>query len=182
MNDSVIVRIPRALFERILSDLRRPHPFAAERVGFLFTRAGSGPPGTMLLFPVEYLAVPDDQYLEDSDPWIGAAINGDAIRSAMQHVMETHLGALHVHLHDFAGRPHFSPTDWRDIPDLARSFQHADPNRIHGALVLSPDAAAGAVWLPNQPMSQPLQPHIAIVGYPLHKFEGEGYHDDGTLQ
>lgn len=181
MNDSVIVRIPRPLFEHVLSDLRRPHAYAAERVGFLFTRAGSGPQGTTLLFPVEYLAVPDDQYLDEDDPWVGAAINGDAMRGAMQHVMATHLGALHVHLHDFPGRPHFSPIDWRDIPDLARSFQHADPNLIHGALVLSPDAAAGAVWLPNQLSGKPLIPRISIVGFPLRTFEG-GNDDDGTLQ
>ena len=40
MNDVVIIRIARPFFEDVVSDLRRAHPFAAERVGFLFTRVG----------------------------------------------------------------------------------------------------------------------------------------------
>lgn len=167
VKQSVIIRLSRPLFYEVVSELQRPHPFAAERVGFLFTRAGSGPVGTTLLFPVDYMAVPDDRYVDIHKPRVGAAINGDAIRGAMQRVMTTGLGVLHVHLHDHTGRPHFSPTDWRDLPNLARSFQHANPDLIHGALVLSRDAAAGAVWAPNQSSDQPVLPRIALVGYPL---------------
>lgn len=181
MSETVSIRLARPLFERVQCDLRRPHPFAAERVGFLFTCTGSGPAGTTFLFPVDYLVVPDSQYVDARKPWVGAAINGDATRGAMQQVMATGLGALHVHLHDHRGVPRFSPTDWCDLPDFARSFQHADPHLIHGALVLSRDAATGAVWLPNQPLRKPLVPRISIVGFPLRTFEG-GYDDDGTLQ
>lgn len=173
VRQSVIIRFARPLFEDVVSDLQRPHPFAAERVGFLFTRMGSGPAGTTLLFPVDYVAVPDDQYVDVRKPWVGAAINGDAIRGAMQRVMTTGLGVLHVHLHDHSGQPHFSPTDWHDLPDLARSFQYADPNLIHGALVLSHDAVTGAVWVPNRSSGGPLLPRVSLVGYPLRIFEGE---------
>lgn len=180
MNASVVIRLARPLVEQLLTDLRRPHPFAAERVGFLFTRIGTGPAGTTFLFPVDYLPVPDNQYVHTTR--VGAAINGGAIRSAMEHVMVTELGALHVHLHDHCGVPRFSRTDWRDLPDLARSFQHANSHLIHGSLVLSSDAAAGAVWLPDGVSREPLLPKIALVGYPLRSFDNRGRNDDRTLQ
>lgn len=176
MNESVIIRIARPLYERVLADLERPHSFAAERVGFLFTRRGTGPAGMTLLFPVEYLPVADDHYLDEGRWDVGAAITGDAIRTAMQHVMVTGMGALHVHLHDHRGRPHFSPIDWTDLPGFAHSFQNADARLFHGAVVLSRDAAAGAVWRPGQAAQKPVQPRISLIGYPLISFEGE--HDD----
>jgi len=180
VNDRVSIRLARSLVEHVLSDLRRPHPFAAERVGFLFARRGSGPPGTTFLFPIDYLAVPDDQYIDGLAQWEGAAINGDAIRSAMERVMTMKLTALHVHLHDHSGRPNFSRTDWRDLPGLARSFQHADPTLMHGGIVLSRDAAAGAVWLPKEASGEPVFPRISIVGYPL-RIEGDESHENGDV-
>lgn len=176
MNDRVSIRLARSLVERVLDDLRRPHPFAAERVCFLFARRGSGPPGVAFLFPIDYLAVPDDQYIDGLGLWEGAAINGNAIRSAMERVMTMKLSALHVHLHDHPGRPHFSRTDWRDLPDFARTFQHANPTLMHGGIVLSHDAAAGAVWLPNEASGEPVLPRISIVGYTL-RIEGSDSHD-----
>ncbi|HKW22798.1 MAG TPA: hypothetical protein VJO13_15535 [Ktedonobacterales bacterium] len=199
MTNAVLIRLTRPLVEGMQADLRRPHPYAVERVGFLFARKGSGPPGTTLLFPIEYHAVPDDQYIEGLALWEGAAINGDAMRSAMERVMATKLSALHVHLHDHLGRPRLSRTDWRDLPDVARSFRHADPTLIHGGIVLSRDAATGAVWLPDVPIGEPALPRISIVGYPLRiassasqyggdvsvgeeKEEGDGLRDeDGSL-
>ena len=34
---NIIIRIPDRIHKQMLSDLRRSHPFAYERVGFLFT-------------------------------------------------------------------------------------------------------------------------------------------------
>jgi len=169
MKTSVIVRLARPLYERVKRDLERPHPFAAERVGFLFTRPGAGPAGVALLFPVEYLPMEDQHYVEAADPGIGAAIRGDAIRGAMQRVMDTGLGALHVHLHAHHGRPRFSPTDLKDLPDLARSLQNADPRPLHGGLVLSHDAATGAVWRLGDRRDRPVAPRVS---YPLRIWEG----------
>lgn len=174
MTTSVHIRLARSLYEQVKTDLRRPHPFAAERVGYLFTRTGTGPEGITLLFPVEYLALPDDLYVEVADPQVGAAISGAAIRSAMQRVLDTDMGALHVHLHAHPGSPLFSRIDWRDLPGMAQSLHNANPYRIHGALLLSTDAITGAVWLSGPLGSAPVVPRVSLVGYPLRIVEGEG--------
>jgi len=168
MKTLLIIRLAGPLYERVKADLAHPHPYAAERVGFLFTRIGTGPHGTTLLFPVDYLSLQDNQYVDENDPLVGAAINGDAIRSAMQHVLNTGMGALHVHMHaHHRGRPYFSPTDWHDLPCIVQSLRNANSQLIHGALLLSQDTATGALWPPEQDLCEPIMPRVSIVGCPL---------------
>lgn len=163
-----IIRLAFPLYEAVKADLMRPHPFAHERVGFLFTRSGKGVQDVSMLFPVDYLSLPDEQYVDEKNLQIGAAIDGAAIRSAMQRVMDTGLGALHVHMHGYhQGKPHFSSTDWHDFPDIVRSFQNANPHLIHGALLLSQDMATGALWFPSQDLHEPQYPRVSIVGSPM---------------
>jgi hypothetical protein len=168
MKTQLIIRLAGPLYERVKADLARPHPFAAERVGFLFTRIGTGPQGTTLLFPVDYISLRDDQYIDENDPLIGAAINGDAIRSAMQRVLNTGMGALHVHMHaHHRGQPHFSSIDWRDLPGIMQSLQNANSQIIHGALLFSQDTVTGALWPSERDVRKPVIPRVSIVGYPL---------------
>ncbi len=168
MSRLLIIRLAYPLYKAVKADLTRPHPFAAERVGFLFSKVGIGPDGVILLLPVDYLPLPDEQYVDEGDPLIGAAINGAAIRSAMQRVLDSGMGAFHVHMHAYhTGCPHFSPTDWHDLPDIVQSLRSADARLIHGALLLSQDAATGALWLPNQDINMPLVPQVTLVGCPL---------------
>jgi hypothetical protein len=174
MKTQLIIRLAGSLYEHVKADLARPHPFAAERVGFLFTRVGTGPQGTTLLFPVDYMSLQDDQYIDENDPRIGAAINGDAIRSAMQHVLNTEMGALHIHIHTHhRGRPYFSSIDWRALPGIVQSLQNANPQLIHGALLFSQDTVIGALWPPEQDVCNPVIPQVSIVGYPLRICTGE---------
>jgi hypothetical protein len=174
MKTQLIIRLAGPLYECAKADLARPHPFAAERVGFLFTRIGTGSQGTTLLFPVDYISLRDDQYVDENDPLIGAAIAGDAIRSAMQHVLNTEMGALHVHMHaHHRGQPYFSSIDWHDLPGIVQSLQNANPQLIHGALLFSQDTVTGALWPPEQDMCKPLIPRVSIVEYPLRICTGE---------
>ncbi len=172
MTSPTLIRLTRALYEQVKADLLRPHPFGSERVGFLFMHQGIGPEGITLLFPTEYLALPDEKYVEVSDWRVGAAISGAAIRGAMQRVLDAHLGALHVHLHPHLGRPRFSLIDRHDLPEIAQSLQHANHRLIHGALLLSLDVATGVLWLPEQEGHAPVVPRVSIVGYPLRIIEG----------
>ncbi len=178
MSTQLILRLAHPLYEQVRADLTRPHPFAAERVGFLFTKAGTGPGGSILLFPVDYLPLQDEQYVDENDPLIGAAISGDALRSAMQRVLDTGMGALHVHMHaHHRGRPRFSPTDWHDLPDIVQSLKNANSRLIHGALLLSQDMATGVLWLPDQDVYKPLVPRVSIVGSPLRICPGGEYRE-----
>ena len=171
---SAHIRLLKPLYERILADLQRPHPFASERVGFLFARMGTGANDTHLIFPLDYIPVPDDQYLPTTDFKIGAEISSEAIRDTMQRVMNTGEGAFHAHLHEHLGRPRFSRVDMKDLPLLVRSFQHACPEASHGGFLISEDDCLAAVWLPGQ--RDPVTAEkITIVGYPLRFHGGERY-------
>ena len=171
-SETVIIRLPQSLVTTIRQDLRRAHPSAAERGGFLFARGGTGPAGVHFLFPTAYQVVADEHYVAPTDQWAAAAIGGAAIRSAMQEVMRSGLSGLHVHLHDHMGRPRFSRTDERDAPRLAQSLANASPSRIHGVLLLSADSATGQVWVPTATGVVRTSPSVSLVGYPLRLMSG----------
>jgi hypothetical protein len=94
-----------------------------------------------------YVPVADAHYIDD--PMVGARINGDAIRAAMQGVVETGDGVFHTHLHEWPGVPCFSRTDEDEMPKLIPAFRAVGPTQPTGLFLLSPDAALVAVWMPN---------------------------------
>lgn len=157
------LRIPQSLVDTALADLERPHPFAAERVGFFSTRVQDLPGVGPLVLVVDYHSIPDDDYV--NDPKVGAKIGSQAIRAAMQRVLDAGCGAVHVHAHPHCGAPGMSRTDARGIPPLADSFQRLAPALAHGAVILSDDSAAAWLWLPD--FTTGISPDIlSIVGTP----------------
>jgi hypothetical protein len=141
----VAIQIPRVLYREILADLRRPHAHAAERVGFLYGRLAPG--AAPLVVMTRYMPVPDAQYVVDDT--VGARINGDAIRAAMQGVLDTGDGVFHTHLHEWPGRPRFSRTDDEELPRLIPAFRAVGRAQATGLFLLSPDSAIADVWLPG---------------------------------
>lgn len=139
----ITLRISRNLIEQMLEDLRRPHPLAAERVGFLFFRQSGLRRGSLLLAQ-QYRPIREDQYLEDDT--VGARFDGSAIREAMQWALSENISAFHVHLHEHRGLPRFSGVDKREMQQIMPCFVNLCPERLHGALVLSVDAVAARVW------------------------------------
>lgn len=125
-------------------DLARPHPFAGERVGFLFGSVLPAADDTQLVFPLDYEPLADSQYLRDYS--VGARISGEAIRRAMQRVLNTGEACLHVHMHEHEGVPAFSRVDLDGLVGIARSLAATAPGAVHGGVVLSHDAAAVLAW------------------------------------
>jgi hypothetical protein len=167
---SVGIRLTRELYERALADLRRPHPFAFERVGFVTAHLGNAGGEYKLVLVTEYYSIPDDQYVED--PTCGARINSEAIRDAMQRVLDLNAGSFHVHLHEHSGKPGFGQTDQEEIPRIIEGLRIVGPEQIQGMLLFSADRAAAQVWLLSE--SEPLKAaKITVVGYPLAFLEGE---------
>jgi hypothetical protein len=143
------IRMPLALYDEILKDLKRPHPFAEERVGFVFGRFSEGEPTLVLLN--RYQVVDDDRYLESEE--YGALIDSTSILGAMQHLRDRRGSlecALHVHQHFHHGVPRLSLPDKHSLPKLIPGFQRMCPDGTHGILVLSINSAAGWLWLPGQ--------------------------------
>ena len=159
-------KITTALLTNIRMDLRRPHPFAHERVGFV--SAGLSASGDdVLALAREYRAVRDDEYLRD--PSVGAMMGPDAIRRALQWAMLDGVALFHVHTHGRYGIPGFSGIDLRENSKFVPDFFKVAPQCVHGAIVLSDTAAHGQVWFGGS------QPHHSIasfieIGMPLRKW------------
>jgi hypothetical protein len=137
----VCIRIPAEIYKAVFADLRRPHPFAAERVGFLSASYKRYQKNEAIITITEYHTVPDDHYIRDSS--VGAKINGDAIRACMQRIINTKKGCFHVHLHEHRSRPSPSPTDQNGLPPLVQSFFNVNPKFANGFLIFSKDSFYG---------------------------------------
>jgi hypothetical protein len=164
---SVTIRLTRKLYEEVLSDLRRPHAHAAERVGFLYGRLVAAPEPLILM--TRYTPVADERYVHDPD--VGARIDGDAIRGALQGVVDSGDGVFHTHLHEWPGRPGFSVVDKSELPKLIPAFQAVGRGQATGLFLLSADSAIADVWLPGAQRPQRAG-RIAVVGYPLQFIGG----------
>jgi len=103
-------KIAAALLATVRIDLRRPHPCAHERVGFI--SAGLSAVGDdVLILARSYRPVLDQDYLRD--PSVGAMMGPEALRKALQWAMQTGAALFHVHTHGGRGLPDFSSVDLR---------------------------------------------------------------------
>jgi hypothetical protein len=117
-----------------------------------------------MVLGMAYLPVADDHYLTDKA--VGARINGVAIRTAMQHALDTGDSLLHVHCHGGRGIPHLSRIDEAEIPRLVHSLQTVRPDAAHGILLLSDDQCTAWVWLPDA-LESVVPASITVIGYPM---------------
>ena len=163
---NVRFKITRALLDAIRADLRRPHPFAHERVGFISAGLAAAR-NTVLVLAQEYRPVLDDEYINDRS--VGAMMSAEAIRRARQWAMNADVAILHVHLHGGRGVPNFSGVDLRENAKFVPDFVKVVPRRIHGALVLSGDAARGQVWF-DRTGPQPFIAEFTELGLPIRKW------------
>ncbi|MFC5410858.1 HesA/MoeB/ThiF family protein [Larkinella bovis] len=163
-NNTICLRIPQALHQKMLGDLRRTHSFAYERVGFLHTTSKIIANGTVLIIATDYVPVEDDHYIEDK--YVGAKISSGAIRAAMQRSLEKKGGCFHVHLHDHCGKPYPSRTDKSSLPGVVESFANIAPFQANGILILSKDSFYASVKIAGE--KKYLHPKsISIVGKPM---------------
>ena len=161
---NIIIRIPDRIHKQMLSDLRRSHPFAYERVGFLFTKTNQINPAIVVITCYEYQPVEDQHYIRDNS--VGAKINSTAIRSAMQRILDESCGCFHVHLHDHSGRTSPSRTDQSSLPPVVQSFSNVNGDQSHGILILSNDSLYASVQYKNE--KQFILPQlVSIIGSPM---------------
>lgn len=163
----IILKIPKGLFEQIRVDLQRPHSYAFERIGLLGTKHKQLKDGTVLIFAVDYFPVDDDNYIDDEE--VGARINSDAIRKAMQYVLDSGNGCIHVHYHSFSySIPKFSNTDLTDNPEIVKSFTYVNKSQVHGMLVIGNNSSNAKVQIPETNFGLKAVTKIVVVGYPLN--------------
>lgn len=167
----VQIKLNGSLHAGIIRDLTRPHPFASERVGFVFGRLGSLSGQDRLILLTRYHSIPDNQYVEDHT--VCARIGSEALTWAMQavyHGRSGREGIFHVHLHGHRGEPGISAVDRREIPMLMPGFQSVGRGAAHGIIILSADHGSGWVWL--QGGMEPVHVDcISVIGAPVGVFE-----------
>lgn len=154
------LRMTQEIHQEMRNDLHRSHPFAYERVGYVFVR----PSGDSILVVTGYESVPDEFYVNDK--MVGARIDHRGIACAMKRADQNKEGILHVHFHGGFGFPRFSRDDEADHPNFLRSFRNADPSMPHGFLLLSNDKMVARVWAPGNKSCTDIRRHT-IVGLPL---------------
>lgn len=163
----VQARFLRKLYMRVREDLARRHQFAYERVGFLSAKLGNQSSDEPLILFTEYYPVPDCQYIKD--PYSGARINSEAIREAMQRVLDSGNGLFHVHCHAHRGKPGFGWMDLQETPRIVSSLRVAGPSQAHGMVLLSNNHCIAHVWMPGT--DEPVVVNrVSVVGYPLEIF------------
>jgi hypothetical protein len=156
------IRIARQVFDEALGDVLRPHPFALERVGFLWGRFAPAESSCLVLLN-DYTLVPDDEYVDDST--VGARINGAAIRAALQRALTTGEAVFHFHVHSHNGPPGLSRTDSSELARLMPSFTAVSRAAVHGAIIGSIDSASGWVW-PAHTRGAEQATSVSVIGFP----------------
>ncbi|MBY5475301.1 hypothetical protein HFO86_34735 [Rhizobium leguminosarum] len=162
---TVSLKIRADLLARVRADLERPHPFAWERVGFLFAAAAAMSERDLLLTIRRYIPVDDDDYVIDRK--VGARIGSNAMRKAVEAAYRPASGILHVHTHHGSGVPSFSSVDLASASEFVPGFFETAPRMPHGLLVLSDDAAYGHVWFDARRDPKPID-HFVSVGVPIN--------------
>lgn len=140
----VTLKIPSRMLDGIHTDLRRPHPFAHERVGFMTAGATAIGAQELLLLARAYRPVADEDYVPD--PTVGVKIGGSAMRNALEFAYTPRSTLLHIHTHGGLGLPDFSGVDTRSAREFVPGFFNAISRLPHGILVLSDDSASGLLW------------------------------------
>jgi hypothetical protein len=166
----VTFKITAQLLASVRADLKRSHPFAYERVGFIVAGLASCAGGVLILAR-EYRPINDDDYLRD--PTVGAMMGPDAIRKAQEWALFQGHAIFHVHTHGGFDMPGFSGIDLRENAKFVPDFLKVAPQNIHGAIVLSHDAAAGQFWQSRESRSETIDEFLE-VGVPLRKWGSHG--------
>jgi len=154
------IRMTQGIHKEMRSDLRRSHPFAFERMGYLFVK----PAGGTVLVVTGYEPIPDEFYIKDKT--VGARIDHRGITLAMKRADKNKEGILHTHVHPGHGYPRFSRDDEEDHPSFLRSFRNAAPQMHHGFLLLSNDRMIARVWTPENKSYTDIF-RFTMVGLPL---------------
>jgi len=160
----IIFKLTEVLLQRVKEDLRRPHPFAFERVGFISSRSGRIPPNGWVILGYDYHPVDDEDYVPCAS--VGALIGPGAMRKALQVAYNEPLSMVHVHSHDHRGTPAFSKVDLRESARFVPNVWNVRPNLPHAAIVLSEDSLCGFGWEPGSQRRIPIG-DFTIVGVPL---------------
>ena len=161
------LKIPTDLLAAIRGDLKRPHFFAHERVGFLTAGAVETGMGGIDLLAREYFPVSDQDYQVCQG--VGAMIGADAMRKGLQSAYRDRSCLIHIHTHGGVGIPEFSKVDLDSGKTFVPSFFNLLPQVPHGLAVLSNNALRLLIWVDPEQSAQTVE-EIIEVGSNYRKY------------
>lgn len=156
---NVRFKIGAKLLGEVRRDLHRPHPFAHERVGFISAGLATYDGGVLVLAR-EYRPVADKDYVEDRA--VGAMMAPEAIRKTQEWALLQRVAIFHVHSHGGSGIPSFSGVDLQENPKFVPDFLKVAPQNLHGAIVLSNNAAFGQFWVKRNISAEDLTDFVEV--------------------
>jgi hypothetical protein len=175
---NIEMKLTSTLYQSILADLRRPHPFAFERVGFCSVRQSLTENGVLLLAE-RYLPVADDHYIYDST--VGAKIGEPALTKAMHlayYGRDIGTGVFHIHLHDHTGPTGMSQEDLSSIPNVIDGLRQVNAKAPHGLIIFSEDHAhAQTAIADNDDDNLKQVAVVSVIGPRLLTFRHRRSHD-----
>lgn len=161
------LKITNKFLKEIRLNLYRPHPFAYERVGFVYCKPAKKKGS---LIASTYEAISDQLYIEDK--MVGAKFSGDAIFAAMKRSLKTKEGVFHIHIHEHRGEPHLSNVDIRSVLEISNSLSDVNPNIKHGCILLSEDCCKTYVLSDDKKSLQLIKTYV--VKFPFSIFYPKG--------
>lgn len=140
MNE-IEIEIGEELLESIVSDLKRPHRFAYERVGFVYCDFRVE---DKTLVARTYEQIRDEDYLREK--YVGACIGRRPIRNAINAAFVEAAAVFHIHTHEHRGVPFFSGVDEGFYEELIPALRAVNSSAPHGAFLLSEDSLRARIW------------------------------------
>ncbi len=159
-----VFKVTKNLWDKVHRDIVRPCNRARERVGFLSCKVTTSENGTLIILAYDYHPVSDEHYSLNSA--VGACINEEAIRMALQVSLSAKCSMFHVHLHPHKGLPKFSSIDVESNCKLIPDFFGVTSHMPHGAVVFSFDKGEGLLWTSKESAPIPIDEFV-VVGNPI---------------
>ncbi len=158
-----IFKIPSTLLRAVKADLKRPHLFAYERIGFLLCKNCYSASNVLTVYAFDYVTVPDNYYIQDET--VGVRFGKEAIQQALIFGFnegKQDVSVFHVHEHIGKHIPWFSNVDIQSAEVFVPDIFNTAPKMVHGTIVLNEAHGAGLVWSNKTAVPQPIDTFINV--------------------
>jgi len=169
------IKLTGTLYNGIMRDLARPHPFAAERAGFVCCRMGSLCGSKDLLSSsadiIQFRTVNMWKIPQSARGSTATLLLGQC--KLFIRVGQNVKAFFTFHVHGHRGEPGMSFVDSRDLPKLISGFQSVGHEAVHGIIIfefkITVQAGCG-----SQPAKNPTMSIALASSAPRSDFLSEG--------
>ena len=133
------ILINKIFFRNVINDLKKTHPFASERIGYLMGRVED-----KSLVLDEWLSIKNEFYEKSDD--VGARVGRDGMIFIMKKASQSNKSFFHTHLHEFQKIPTFSLVDKNSLLEVTRALISLTEECLHGGIVIGQYSSRVKYW------------------------------------